>query len=119
MRYQACARVADARCACIADTGHARALSQQVHHAVGRLRFVVLVQRQQLRAAFVDAVGAQEHARVPCVLAGYMVGQGQHMQSAQADVSQIADGCRHHIERAFRIILGTGGLVGSLQGGVK
>jgi len=86
---------------------------------VGRLRFVVLVQGQQLRAAFVDAVGAQERARVPRVLAGDVVGQGQHMQSTQADVSQITDGSSHHIERAFRIILGTGGLVGGLQGGVK
>ena len=41
------------------------------------------------------------------------------MQGAQADVGQITDRCGDYVERTFRIILGTGRLVGGLQGGVK
>ena len=86
---------------------------------MGRLRFVVLVQRQQLGAAFVDAIGAQQAVGVARILAGDDVGKAQNLQCAQADIGQITNRRSHHIEGALRIILGTGCFVCSLQGGAK
>ena len=72
-----------------------------------------------MRTTFIDAVGAQKGAGVTCVFAGDVVRQRQHMQGTQAYVGQISDRRGHHIERTFRIILGTGRFVGGFQGGVK
>ena len=103
--HQAGAGVADGGRAGIAHIGHAQALAQPLHHRLRRLRLVVLVQRQQLRRGFVDAIGAQQGLGVARVLTGDQVGQLQHMQGAQADVGQVADRRGHHIQGAARIIL--------------
>jgi hypothetical protein len=55
----------------------------------------VLVQRLARRR---DAVVGEELAGGARVLAIDHIGAGQRLEGAQADVAQIADGGRHHIE---------------------
>jgi hypothetical protein len=84
-----------------------------------RLGFVVLVHRQQPGARPVDAVGAQQALRVARVFAGDHVHQLQHMQRAQRDVGQVADGRGHHVERGLRIMLRTRGVMRGREGGAE
>ena len=77
----------------------------------------MLVYGEQLGAALVDAIGAQQALGVARVLAGQGVGQLQHMQGAQGDVGQIADGRGHHVEGAGRVVLVAGCIGGSGQQG--
>jgi putative endonuclease len=77
----------------------------------------VLVQRKQALARTVDAVGAQQLLRVPRVLASDAVGQLQHVQRAQRDIPQVADGRGHEVERTLRIILRAHRGMRGLQGG--
>jgi len=65
----------------------------------------VLVHGQQLRGTLVDAIGAQHGLRMARVLAGHGVGQLQHMQGAQRDVGQVADGGGHDVQGPLRIML--------------
>ena len=113
---QAGARVAHARGAGVTHIGHALALLQPGQHGLGRLGLVVLVHGQQLCAGLVDAVGAQQALGVARVFAGQGVGQLQHMQRAQRDVGQIADGRGHHVQGALRIMLGSRRVVRGAQG---
>ena len=39
------------------------------------------------------------------------VGQLQHVQGAQGDVGEVADGRGHHVQRALRIMLRNDGVV--------
>ena len=80
-------------------------MAQAVHHVAGGLGLVVLVDGQELCPALVDAVGAQQRLRVARVFTGDGIGQLQHMQRAQRDVGQVADGRGDDIERALRIML--------------
>ena len=104
-RHQAGAGVAHAGGACIAHIGHPLALLQPLYHGLCGLGLVVLVHGQQLGRAFVDAVGAQQGLGMARVLAGHGVGQLQHMQRAQRDVGQIANGRGHHVQGALWIML--------------
>ena len=67
--------------------------------------FVVLVQGDQ---GPVQAQMVQQAAADARVFAGYRVDQAQHMDSAQAQIGQIADRCGHHIKRGCGILLTTG-----------
>ena len=109
--HQACAGVAHAGGARVAHIGHALALLQPVHHVLRGFGLVVLVHGQQLAGALVDAVGTQHGLRVARVLASHRVGQLQHVQGPQGDVGQVADGRGHHVQRALRIMLRSGGVV--------
>ncbi len=116
---QSRAGVAHAGCAGVADIGDALALREPRDHGLRGLGFVVLVHRQQPRAGAVDAVGAQHALGVARVLAGDGVHQLQHMERAQRDVGQVADGRGDHVERALRIMLRTRGVVRGREGGAE
>src|SRR3546814_10540556 len=45
-----------------------------------------------------DALGAQQLAGDPGVLAGDAVGAAQHVERPPADVAEVADGRRHQVE---------------------
>ena len=89
---------------------------QALHHIQCRFGLVVLVHSQQLVCAFVDAVGAQQGLGVARVFTGHGVGQLQHMQRTQGDVSQVADGRGYDVQRALRIMLRSGRIVCGGQG---
>ncbi|MNV22711.1 hypothetical protein D3C71_1136980 [compost metagenome] len=99
------ARVTHAGRASVTHVDHALAQLQPLHHVLRGLGLVVLVHRQQLCGALVDAVGAQHGLRVARVFAGHGVGHLQHVQRAQGDVGQVADGRGHHIQGALGIML--------------
>jgi len=72
----------------------------------------VLVQSDQ---RLVQAQHVQQATGDAGVFAGHSVDQRQHLDSAQADVGQIADGGGHKIERAFGILLLAGDLLRRLE----
>ena len=113
---QARAGVTDAGSARIAHVGHPLALLQARQDRLRTFLFVVLMHCKQLRAIFFDAVAAQQTLGVAGVFAGNAIDKLQHVQGAQADIGQIADGCGHHIQGALRIMLGRCDLAGSAQG---
>jgi putative endonuclease len=53
------------------------------------------------------------------VLTGHGIDHLQHVQGAQGDVGQIADGRGHHVQGTSGIMLGTGRCVGGRQGRLK
>ena len=89
---------------------------QERNHRLRGLSLVVLVQRQQLGAAFVDAISAQQAVRVARVLAGQRVGQLQDVQGAQRDVGGVANRRGDDVQRALRIMLRSGRIVCGGQG---
>jgi len=97
--------VAHGRRAGIAHIGDALAGLQSSDDALRGLALIVFVHRQQRLA---DAVDAQHALCVARVFAGDGINHTQHMQGAQRDIGQIADGGGHHIERAVWINLSPG-----------
>ncbi|CAN6484063.1 unnamed protein product [Victoria cruziana] len=71
----------------------------------------------QGRARALEAIGAQQGLGVARVLTGDGVDELQHVQGAQRDVRQVADGRGHHVERALRIMLASGCVMRGAQGG--
>lgn len=79
----------------VAHIRHALTRLQAFHHCLRGLGFVVLVQCQQ---RFVQAVALQQRSGVAGVFASDGVGQCQHVQGAQTNVGQVANGGGHHVK---------------------
>ena len=56
---------------------------------------------------FVEPKIAQQRCAVTGVFAGHHVHDRQDMDRTQGDVGQVADGCRHQVQRARWILLTT------------
>ena len=107
-----CAGVADGGRAGVADIGHALAACESREHALRCLALVVLVQRDE---RLVDAEMAQQRCAVARVLAGDGVDEGEHMNRAQAQVREVADRRRDHVQRSCGILLRAGRSGSGLQ----
>ena len=114
--HQARAGIAHCRGASIAHIGHAGTFRQASDDALRGLGLVVLVHRQQLCAGSLKAVSAQQLLGVAGVFAGHHIDLAQHMQRAQADVGQVANGRGHDIQCVGRVVLRAGCFIGSFQG---
>ncbi len=98
-RHQPVSRIADARHARVANHGNVVPALQVDDQLGGARQLVVLVIAD---GGLVDAVVVQQRGRVPRVLAGDEVNLLEHVQRAQSDVFQIANGRADEIKRPRR-----------------
>ena len=117
-RHQPRAGVADGWRTGIADKGHTLSLLQTCDHLLRSLGLIVFMHGQQwfFRAGGY-AVGAQQGLRVAGVFTGNGINHGQYMQSAQADIGQIANRRGNHIQCRFGVMLRARSITRSSQGG--
>ena len=114
--YQPSTGVTDGGGACIAHVRQAFPLAKPGDHVLGGFGFVVLVHRQKLRARAIQAIGPEQLLGVAGVLAGNGIHLRQDVQGTQADVGEVANGGRHDIQCADRVVLRSGSFVRGLKG---
>jgi len=95
--YGAETRIAHAGRARVADQGHGLPLLEQRAELHALPGLVVLMEAEELR---LDSEVSEETTRVPRVLGGHDVRLLQHLERAEGDVLQIAQGRRHEDEPA-------------------
>ena len=93
--HQPIPRIRDQRRSCIGDKRHAFVIFQAPHQYRPHARSIVFMIS---KTTGFQAVARQEATRHPGILAGYGTDPGQNGESPRAEVTHIADRCRHHIE---------------------
>ena len=117
LRHQHGTRVGHRRRAGIADIGHALAARQALQHLGARPR--VRCAGAARSAACPAQVAQQRRALTRVSSQATASTRREHMYRAQAQVGEVADGRRHHVQRAGRILLHARRFGGSLHAAAR
>ncbi len=95
--HQGETRVADQGCTGVTDQRNALSFTQASEQLVQHFPFIMLMHCDNGPS---DAKMPQQRGAVAGILGSDQVSLGQHPDGARRHVFQVADGCRHHVERS-------------------
>jgi hypothetical protein len=95
--HQERAGVAHSGSARVGDQREGSAVQEPLQDRVGPARFVIRRQREE--GFLLDAEVLEELAGVARVLGDHAVAGGEHLAGPRRQVLQVADRCRHHVQR--------------------